>query len=501
MQKIVAKDIQKAHPLQKAYSTDLYYTKLANQLLNDFDRHNIDLGSQTNAIQRYTALMLACYMEDIVSDSGQWVTFSNLCQQMFGEPVPMYHLDHEEYYADEPNYMAIRYLIWNAANEMSDMWLSPDISELKEMAMIAYARLQLTFEELPINEELTDDISTFLNNASKDFNKLREMLTWLFCDNYLTRSYSAEQIIAKRKKEVENYGGFFSAPSAQLYYAITQSILTCKIGPFALLSQEYLAALMRNRSMNNEAKEIEAIEVRATHNYKYTIEADEQWLQLTDTKGREIRVRRDEFTLPDETLHEHDGCAGMFVKYLGEWHINGVIAPTKNVTDKWDEFVKSDPDYHTDGITDMTGEMMLENTGGKEIFYFADSDELKKFLADTIQFPDELLRNMNFPKEATQPLAFIDKNSKKYPLHFTFGFSSSIADPTNPFYNKKTAKEEAIKMFWYDDSVGTPTMLYLLEHGFIPDIYDDKLLCMESTMEQKRSDVQFLLRYMRKENY
>ena len=105
----------------------------------------MNLEGKTPAILRYAAVSLASYMEDIVADSGLWRTFSGLCQQMFGWPVPMYHDASEEYYPDEPSMMAVRYLIWNAATEMDNVWWKPEWPELEHMARIAYDRLDSMF--------------------------------------------------------------------------------------------------------------------------------------------------------------------------------------------------------------------------------------------------------------------------------------------------------------------------------------------------------------------
>ena len=83
--RILISDITHAHPLTKrAYPTDSYYTKLANRLLDDFCSTGIDLEENTENILRYASITLACYLEDVVADSGQWRAFSYLCQQMFG---------------------------------------------------------------------------------------------------------------------------------------------------------------------------------------------------------------------------------------------------------------------------------------------------------------------------------------------------------------------------------------------------------------------------------
>lgn len=247
--RIVAMDICQAHPNKKAYDTDAYYTKLGNQLLDDFKQLRLDFGEQTAPILRYTAILLTNYMEDIVADSGQWRSLSALCLQMFGQTVPMYHDENAEYYPDEPSFEAVRFIVWHAATEMDDIWWNADDSSLKKMAMVAFDRLDRTFEQAPVNDELADDITDMLRRAGEDFQKMRPALIWIFKECYLTRSYAAEKLIEKRIKEADSMSNMMPEESMRIFYAIMHSIFAYKVGPMALEPKEYVAALMRTKSM------------------------------------------------------------------------------------------------------------------------------------------------------------------------------------------------------------------------------------------------------------
>lgn len=499
---IVANDIRDAHPNKKAYATDAYYARWANQLLDDFSQLRLNLGQQTPSIMRYAAIQLANYLEDIVADSGQWRAFSALSQQMFGQTVPMYHDDNAAYYPDEPCFEAVRFIVWNAATEMDDKWWNADDESLRKMATAAFDRMERTFEQSPVNDELTNDIADMLRQAGEDFLTMRPALIWIFVNCYLTRSFATEKLIEKRKKEAELLNNPVLTESMRTFYAFMHSIFAYKVGPFALEAKEYLAALMRTKSMPREAQEIMDIKVMPMDYYQYTTEDDGQWLQMLRTNGEKIRVARDEITLDDDKLRLFDGCCAIFVKYLGEWHLNGILIPIQDTASHWDKYVKKSPDYKAEGTYDVTGEMLLKQSGGKEIIYFKDTEEMKQYLMNKMHYRPELL---DFLEEHNptdnHPLLFIDKNAKKYALHFSFGFTPCIADPANPYYDADIACKEAIEMFWNDESISTEAILWLMDHNYIPDIYNDALICQENTPEEKHSDAQFLLRYMRKENY
>lgn len=502
MRMIVAMDIRQSHPNKNAYNTDAYYTRLANMLLDDFEKLRLDFGEQTAPILRYAAILLANYMEDIVADSGQWKSFSALCKQMFGQDIPLYHDSAAEYFSDEPSLGAVRFLVWHAATEMGDNWWNADAMSLQKMAMVAFDRLDMVFEQAPVNDNLTDDITAMLSHAAEDFQMMRPALIWIFKDCYLTRSFAAEKLIEKRMEEANRMSKRMPKESMRMFYAVMHSIFAYKIGPLALEPKEYIAALMRTKSMHHEAQEMMEIEVLPTGYYRYTITDNGLWLQMLRTNGREIRVPRDEITLDDVDLRRHDGLCAVFIKYLGTWHMNGVMMPIENISRYWDKLVKQDIDYRAEGMYDVTGKMLLEQSGGKEILYFENAEDMKNYLIKNMHYSPE---HFDFLKEKNltgkHPLLFIDKDARKFALHFSFGFTPCIADPANPYYDAAVARKETIEMFWNEESISTEAILWLLEHGYLPDIYNDTLFSHDRTSEEKRSDARFLLRYMRRENY
>ena len=52
-----------------------------------------------------------------------------------------------------------------------------------------------------------------------------------------------------------------------------------------------------------------------------------------------------------------------------------------------------------------------------------------------------------------------------------------------------------------EESLTTHAVKYLLEHNFLPNFYDDRLLSHQRSPEEKRHDIGFLMRFYRRENY
>lgn len=73
--------------------------------------------------------------------------------------------------------------------------------------------------------------------------------------------------------------------------------------------------------------------------------------------------------------------------------------------------------------------------------------------------------------------------------------------PNQSHYDATIARKEAIEMFWNDKSISTEAILYLLEHNYISDIYNDSLFNQDSSLKEKQADARYLLRYMGREDY
>lgn len=514
LKKIVANDIKKCHPNQNSYQTDQYYQQLANRLQDRFCSLGKMSGEHIAEVIHRASIMLANYMEDIVADSGQWRTFSNLCKELYGFPIPLFHED-EEYYPDEPSLDAIRFLLWCIASDVSSGFVLADSEPLERMAIAALDILEETFEEAPVNEQLSDDVMAKLQLTTEGFDQLRSVLTWLFTGCYLTAGEQNKELVSKHVEELLDMAEEKDlpdiSPSMAFYYANTRSIFNYRIGPLALFPKDYLAAMMRTKGMEHQAEEVSGIEMLDPGTYKYERikpvfgrqkhGQSQDRLKVTRTNGKQFEIEAWELNLSEEELKENDGfVASSFVYYQGEWHLNGLLLSFSETAKKWKEMCEEDHDNLKPGTQTLTADMMLKRTHGQQIAYFSDREKMKDFLEEKIRFPHHML-NFVDDRDAVLPTVFIDKEEPKDCLQFFFGYSPCIADPSNPFYDKEIAREKAINILWDAESVTTHAVNYLLEHNYLPDIYNDNVLSKFSTTGEKRHDIDFLMRFYRREHY
>ena len=320
--KIVINDIKACHPDTKVSQTDMYYTRLANKIQNSLCNLLLMDDKSYEEIIHRGAIMLTNYFEDIVADSGVWRTFSNLCMDLYGHPVPLFHED-EEYYPDEPSMNAIRYLLWSAWTDVSDMFVYSDSNRLEHMAITAFAILDESFEEAPVNEQLAEDTDSFLQLATMGFNELRIVLKWVYNKCYLTSGEKNKILLDKHANEMRSLSEDGTIPlmpfDMALYYASTTCIFKYTTGHLALYPKDFLSSMMRTKGMKQQAEDVENIELMDVGTYKIgsielPLNPSEKTIgikrvKLTRTNGREIDINADE------------------LNYQGEWHLNGLLMP------------------------------------------------------------------------------------------------------------------------------------------------------------------------------
>lgn len=500
---IPATEIRAGHPdIKKTHRTDFYYAKLAGRLLDDFIKTGVRLGKETPEILHYAAITLANYMEDIVADSGQWRMFSDLCQQMFGEPVPMYHNDEEEYYPDEPSLMAVRFLIWHAASEMSEYWWNADLEELDTLANAAYERLCDEFEKAPVNEQLTEDIDSMLKKAEQDTDGMRIALMWIFNNCYICNTKDNEKLMAEQMEDFSKVYDDIHDETMIWYYAFTKCIIAFKVGPLALYPKEYLAKLARNRNFPRLAGQLEEIEATPLKAFLYEANEDRTSFHLRCTDDKEMDVARDEITLNDKDLDECDGFGASLVKYKGTWHLNGILVPMENAVEKWDILCEEDPHNLKNGRSIMGPEEYLLRTDGKRLLFLKNLKDAMDFMITKMGAKPGSLSSFDIDKNFDQPVTvFIDTCEKEECLRFSIGYTHCICAPENPYYDAATAQEDVLQILWRNDRIGSSIVLYLLDKDYLPDLPNDKIFCKHDTLQTRKADAHFLLRYMRQNRY
>lgn len=514
LKKIVVNDISEWHPSSIPSPTDTFYQQLANRLQKTFASLPFPEGTLPVDVIRAAAVRLTNYMEDIVADSGIWNAFSSLCQEMYGHPVPVFH-EEEDYYPDEPSRNAVCFILWTVFVEEIEGVAIADSPVLRLMADSAYDILNEVFEESPVNSQLQEHIMDLLESASEGFFQMRDVLDWLFLCSYLYGVKHNKELFLQASDEFLDLcetGDLDDVPDDMpSYYATAKCCFSHRIGPLALFPKDYLAAMMRVKGMDGLAADVAGIETMAYGIYRKENKASlltlvqnsagGERVRLTRTDGRQVEMEAEEFcTVVSMSAKETDVfMIPSLVSYMGEWHINGIVLPFESTDRQWKDFCKEDPTSMKRGEKTYNADMMLKRTGGKRLIYLADKKELEAYLTGTLRLPADSLRFIDKGYD-DHPVIYIDTETPKHCLQIFYGYAECIADPANPYYDADEAKASAIDILWAD-GIMTNAVNYMLEHGFLPDIYNDSIFANGSTKEEKRKDTDFVMRCCRCEKF
>ena len=106
------------HGRAKVLATDHWYLEFANLLLPVVSESYL-YKSETQESQNQVTLMLTLYLEDCVTDGGNWRQFIRWHKRNYGRYLPFYELS-EGYHTDEINKEDIAFLLWGINSPVGD---------------------------------------------------------------------------------------------------------------------------------------------------------------------------------------------------------------------------------------------------------------------------------------------------------------------------------------------------------------------------------------------
>ena len=81
MKKIFIKDWLYYHPYKRSDEVDRYYTDVANEIKNILYKSGIDVDER---VMKEIALVMSAWFEDVISMTGIWATFTEMCEKRYG---------------------------------------------------------------------------------------------------------------------------------------------------------------------------------------------------------------------------------------------------------------------------------------------------------------------------------------------------------------------------------------------------------------------------------
>ena len=351
-QKIFSGDWLEFHPYQNSVSSDLYYVKLSNEILDAIDQATETTSDEdflflSEAEKKQLSCILTSYFEDIISQTNLWNTFTRTMQEKYGKWLPFYATG--EYAEEEINEADIRFLCWHYLTQLNEgqIAISPEEPLFEQIAQAVYPIFDREFETAPENQKLQEFLET---GEEGNLFEIQNKFFWLGTESYLlhfnsrdlekelndvtevAKEHQMEDHLAEMVNMVmtdfsfNNVTEFFEMTAAQwlakilgeehVMYEPLMSMTAKKSGYFIFQEQDSMYAQFKhvatgnilhvtNRSLAGYPKDLKSSDVVV---YAGFVEWQGEWWFIGDLRGydadeeliAEICAREDEVNLFNE---------------------------------------------------------------------------------------------------------------------------------------------------------------------------------------------------------
>lgn len=240
--KIFPKDWLQLHPYKQAGPIDLYYTRLANQILEMMEQTNLaNSFNKEEAIQ--VSLRISAYFEDVISGLNIWRAFIMEYKRQTGNYVPFYTVD-DHYYDDEANYEDVRFLLWHFTQQYHGLnkgtFVNPDNPAIEKTAHLVYQLFYQEWTTAPENSKMQQIFAPETSYETPE--QYAPLIHWFHYDSYLftdTKLSLSETLKEYWKQNPENRN------NSEALMAIHTSMAYIDRGPLlAYTSPKWLSLIL-----------------------------------------------------------------------------------------------------------------------------------------------------------------------------------------------------------------------------------------------------------------
>ena len=476
------------HPLPTESDTDIYYVNLTRRLYNTI--RSTEMGRQsTDAWVAETAMMMAWYLEDVVSELGFWHVFVEQHRARYGKPLPFYTDADTEYYPDEVNRADICFLLWMAiqTNKRGAL-VNPENPYLTETAAALYRLLDKEFEKAPINEALLKAMKSRDNTGDPSSLFLLGMritgTVYLFLP-FL--SQTARQAAA----EVDSLRPQGSQPSMRDYAIRFVQTFRHANGPLALNGATWMAALLRFWGQDDEARRMEGMEVVPPAYYRLESH-DEEHVCLEAADGQTFTLPADTFRpLVGQLMRVNKVCMATLVRYDDRWTTAGAVSwyADEALFERYRAFTDERRRVNADAFRRVT-----EGNDGRPMAYFADWSAFITWAGEHLEIEKGFrpTREMESGK-CLVLFAHPDEGMTLVPNEARF-----ICDPEhNPCYNAAQARRGSLTLLVTPGNLSPHMLRHLLDNHMLPDAALPSAKDEEHGRRLVQDHMDFLARFLR----
>lgn len=203
---ITAKDFMLKQPnYPQVAESDNYYMVLAGRLAKMWDNSRL-LMNVDDEVRRDVVLAVTGYFQDVVADAGIWRSFSMMCNELYGRPVPFFDRT-DDYIDSELNEVDIQFMVWYIIESESETHghLSPHDPGVARLAHLFFNLLDAVYVDAPTPVEYNMAMDVDFNDEH-DTEKAYDLSHWLFWNCYFLRpaATSTLRMAAAKAQEIIN---------------------------------------------------------------------------------------------------------------------------------------------------------------------------------------------------------------------------------------------------------------------------------------------------------
>lgn len=442
-------------------------------------------------LARELSILAILYTEDVISDCGIWKSFRSLCDEKYGK-FPFYGTE-ADYDEEGVNLSDIKFLVWYRICCNRKTFFNPDSEVVTDISDLLYQLLQVTQDELFINDTLRD----FFKDAEfmDEFLVMRDVLKWLYFDCYLTKIQDSNN---KINEFIDTYKPLYNDKT---YYAAECVVpLKEQIGPLGLTSAEWLSAILKTHGHTSYAKALEGSELLEPQTYIQRRKNDE-YLEFETMDGETFRIYDEDGSIPDAKIFDEDMVSfASFVKYQDKYYLNGLMSsiPDFEIFKKMKEDYQSNPSLrnlfrNTPLVNASKYEISSEDIGSR-LYYFEDTNAGLAFIEEKVkpsnskEFRDSVLEEFGYSRNVA---LYYESNDK--PFCLMCNAAEIIKDPKNPYYNP--AKENNITINTIN-IIPKNVLIYLVEREMIPSFGINTSQGVEHGKKIIKDNLHFVMDYL-----
>ncbi len=515
--KIYIKQWLELKPYDKQITTDSYYLKLSNDIKTTLImQYSLVLMYLNEKEIDLISCFLASYFEDIISETNIWISFLDCHTKLYNKKLPFY--DTNEYFEGEINEQDISFLIWYFLNTIQeDKFISPFNDFISDVASDVMQILEKEYEYAPENEHLKSFY--YIDTNENDYYVVRNLIDTILCNTYLFFTDTSLKLEQReneliKQNDDENLLMYLQDNRDSFVHKTCTRLLS-------MTGKEWAARVLGK--VHPVGVDLLNMSQRITGYFLYKGQDDFDIFLEHIASGKEFKLTKKSFEQYSE-LKEIDSILFIgIVQWKNEWWFSGanfqiefnadLILEEKNSFKSRMEVNFLDHDKQdTDSILKQQLDAFLSYNNGYPVA-FMPSDKIEDFYKNYIEYYNNSLNLSKREKKRAKKEGYIgDKDNSRFDFseisetglfffnpnsggEIALDVNSAFPLNNNPYFDVKESENNIMHLLMSEE-MSTELAKYCIDN-----CKTDLPFFKEGVGKKYLDDIDFLLRFWKKENY